>query len=106
MMKDIIGSVRVSKKIQPLLRFQRIEPILSPGGDYYISFGDNSAYPCKLLNVINEYSKTEVSVQIMCKSRKMVRDAQGNKSRIYPMQHLVYATEIGITPEDAVRNSV
>lgn len=70
MLGDIQGRVKVSPKIKTILRYERVEPELKLGSSYYISFGCNYAYPCTLINIINEFSQTEVEVKVMCKSKK------------------------------------
>lgn len=107
MIKEYEGRVKVSTSIKPLLRKDRVAPKLKVGGIYFVSFGTNNAYPCFLKEIINTSSNTEVKVEILIKPRYRNQLLYpGYKVKILSRIHLLYANEIGITPEDAVRNCV
>jgi len=106
MLKEYKYPIKVDSKIIPISTKDRIVPELKTGERYYISFQDNWAYPCQLLEIINEFSETEVRVQIELKAHfSYIRK---NGIMIYEPfhQHTIYACEIGSTPEEAVKNTV
>ena len=108
MLKEFKGGQKVDSSIKPLQFKNRQEPILKIGYDYYVSFDNNNVYPCTLLNVINEFDKTEVLIEIPMKpkSRKGYTNSFGITYNRWTQTNILYATEIGLTPEDAVRNQV
>jgi len=108
MIKEFKGGQKVDSSIKPLPFKKRKEPVLNIGYDYYVSFGNNCVYSCTLLEVINEFDRTEVKIEIPMKalSKKGYRTSFGGNSHRWVSTHIVYAREIGLTPEEAVRNQV
>lgn len=106
MLKQFKYREKVSSKIKAIPRKQRVEPKLEIGRKYYVSFGNNWAYPCILREIIKEFERTEVKIHI----RVIEKEAfyRKNGTMIYDPfeEHQVYANEIGHCPEDAVRNSL
>ena len=106
MLKEYKYSINVDQKIAPLPTKQRVVPELKAGERYYISFQDNWAYPCQLLEMINEFSETEVKVQIELKAQFFYIRKNGMMKYEPFQQHTIYASEIGSTPEEGVKNTV
>lgn len=108
MLKGYIGGVKVDKSIKPIPMKNRIVPTLVIGGDYYVSFGGNNTYPCKLIKVLDEMAEPDVNIEIPIKStsKKGFKDSKGNISQFSVSSHILNATEIGSTREEAVRNSM
>ncbi len=108
MIKTFQGGVKVDHNTKPLSYSKRVQPDLHIGYDYYVSFTNNNVYPCTLLEIINEFDKTEVKIGIpvKSKSKKGFIDGIGNRSFYLTQTNIVYATEIGLTPIDAVKNQV
>jgi hypothetical protein len=106
MIKEFRYRVKVPTQIKTLPRSQRVAPALKKGEKYYISFGNNWAYPCFIYEVVQEFERTEVRVKIKVKEQYAYFRQNGKMTYDPYEEHLVYANEIGITPEDAVRNSV
>lgn len=108
MIKEFQGRIKVSNEIKPLPLKARKTPKLIIGGNYYVSFGTNNAYPCTLVEIITEFSKTEVRVEIPEKprSKKGFIDINGNRSYNWKSTRVLYQDEIGSTPEEAVKNEV
>jgi hypothetical protein len=108
MIKEFKGGQKVDSSIKPLPFKKKKEPVLIIGNDYYVSFGNNYVYPCTLLEVINEFDITEVKVEIPMKalSKKGFKTSFGGISHRWVQTSILYAREIGLTPEDAVRNQV
>ncbi|HEX5155150.1 MAG TPA: hypothetical protein VFW07_27090 [Parafilimonas sp.] len=106
MIKQFKNGQKVNSSVKPLPFSLRKEPVLKIGWGYYVSFFDNNVYPCTLLEIINEFEKTEVKIEIPMKaqSRKGYLDSNGVRNNHWKQTHILYATEIGLTPEDAVRN--
>lgn len=100
MIKEFIGRKVVDNSIKPLPFKNRKAPQLIIGQDYYVSFGNNNAYPCTLLNVINEFSETEVKIEIHIRKKSTASNIKTFQTNI------LYSIEIGLTPDDAVRNQV
>lgn len=100
------GKIKVPSKIKPILRKDRITPELKENNRYYICFGNNNVYPCRLLAVVNKFDQTEVKVQFRVKPRFAKFRKNGITTYEPYVEHLVYANEIGETPEEAVRNMV
>jgi hypothetical protein len=106
MLKEFRYRVKVSPKIKTVPRSQRVTPELKSGEKYYVSFGTNWTYPCFITEVVREFEQTEVKIKIQV-TEKNAYFRQGGKMMYDPyIEHLVYAKEIGLTPEDAVRNAV
>lgn len=106
MLKEYKYPIKVDPKITPISTKDRIVPHLKIGERYYISFQDNWAYPCQLLEIINEFSETEVKVQIELKAQFSYIRKNGMMNYEPFQQCTIYACEIGSTPEDAVKNTV
>lgn len=106
MLKEFRYPIKVNSKIRTISRKERTEPELKLGSKYFVSFGTNYAYPCFLTAIINEFEQTEVKIKVQIKENISYFRKDGQLA-YYPFQeHLLYANEIGNTPEDAVRNSV
>lgn len=84
--------IRVDKQITPIHYSKRKEPVLQVGADYYVSFGNNIAYPCTLNEVIEG-------------SPKKIVISKYDNGKLFG-NHVLFSNEIGQTPEEAVRNSV
>ena len=84
--------IRVDKKIAPVHYTQRKEPMLRVGDDYYVCFGNNIVYPCKLNEIIEGPPKRVVI-------------SKYDNGKLFG-QHVLFSNEIGQTPEEAVINSV
>lgn len=107
MIMNYEGKIKVKSSIKPLTRDKRKAPELKEGQTYYVSFGNNNVYPCTLTKIINEYSETEVEIEIPHKrSKKRIRLQNGTITHYGTSSHILYTNEIGATPEDAVKNSV
>jgi hypothetical protein len=74
----------------------RTAPELILGGNYYVCFGSNYAYPCMIKEIINEFSETEVRIEIPMKpqSKKGFRDQSGNISHRWTQSNILYVTEL------------
>jgi hypothetical protein len=106
MLKEFRYRVKVKPSVKSLPWSQRITPDLKKAEKYYISFGNNWAYPCFIDEIINEFALTEVRVKIQVKDQYAYFREKGRMTYDPYEERLVYANEIGKTPEDAVRNSV
>ncbi len=82
-----VNKIKVDKKIEPVLFNERKGIPLTIGNDYYVSFGLNEAIPCKLVEIIEGPPK-----------RIRIRMEDG--------ENILFADEIGRTPEEAVINQV
>jgi len=85
------NAIKVDKSISPTPSTVRKEPVLAVGADYYVSFGNNIAYPCTLIEIIGG-------------SPKRIRISKKDKGEIFG-EHVLFSDEIGLTPEEAVRNT-
>jgi hypothetical protein len=83
--------IRVDKAITPIHYTKRTEPELITGADYYVCFGNNIAYPCTLKQIIEG------------RNRRVVITKYDNNQQFG--EHVVFSNEIGLTPEEAVRNT-
>lgn len=108
MIKGLLGRVRIDKSVKPIHFSKRTAPELIVENDYFVSFGSNDTYPCKLIKVINEFDRAEVEIEIPKRpmSKKGFRDSEGNISHNWVSSHILYADEIGLTREEAVINQV
>ncbi len=107
MLKEILDGVKVSPSIKPINRKDRQIPMLKLGHEYFISFLGHNAYPCTRVEIINEFDQTEVKVELRMKSPKGgFHDGSGMIRNYRTQNNIVYSTEIGITPQDAVKNQV
>lgn len=84
--------VKVNKSIKAVHFSERKSVKLIVGNEYYVSFGNNEAKRCKLLEIIDEHEEKRILIEIV--------SPRGNT------QHIIYADEIGTTPEEAVMNEV
>ena len=85
------NAIKVDKNVAPIPFEQRREPALTVGANYYVCFGSNVAYPCTLVEIIQG-------------PPKRVRISKKDKGEIFG-EHVLFSDEIGLTPEDAVRNT-
>lgn len=106
MLKEFKYGTKVSPKIKTVPKSQRITPELKTGKIYYVSFGGNWAYPCHISEIVQEFAQTEVRIKIRVKEKNAYFRKNGPMTYDPYEEHLVYANEIGQTPEDAVRNAV
>ena len=53
-----------AKSDERVTKTNRVEPKFVIGNKYFISFEKNVALPCSLVEVINEFSRTEVQKQL------------------------------------------
>ena len=88
-------NVKVDTKVKPVHFTKRKEPELIIGNDYYVSFGCNIAQPCTLFEIHQGDANELKSVTIGIKK----------KSGEYDGRNIVFADEIGLTPEEAVINT-
>lgn len=106
MLKEFPYPIRVSSKIKTILRKDRLVPELKIGNKYYVSFGTNCAYPCFLVEIINQFERTEIKIKIQVED-DLAYFRRDGKLIYEPFQmHILYANEIGSTPENAIRNAV
>lgn len=106
-MKQFLGKIKVPAGIRPITGSERIAPELEVGKGYYVCYGNNNVYRCRLSEIINEFAKTEVRILLPLKHshRKFIgQDGKWQYSEHEEM--IVYADEIGSTPEEAVRHTV
>ena len=89
--------IKVKNHVKPIHSDLRKEPELILGNDYFISFGSNKVIPGILLGIIDEGKNSLKQVQIGKKDNSPLGHGD-----IYK----VYSDEIGITPEEAVINTV
>lgn len=108
MIKNLYGGIKVDRRIKPLKISERIQPPLFVGSNYYVSFMNNNAYPCSIIEIINEFEQTEVKIEIplKLKSKKGAIDKNGNITFRPTQTNIIFGTDIGLTPEDAVKNQV
>jgi len=85
-------AIRVDKNITPVHFSKRTEPALTVGAEYYVCFGNNVAYPCTLIEIIGG-------------SPKRIRISKQDKGEVFG-EHVLFSDEIGMTPEEAARNTV
>ena len=83
--------IKVDKEITPIHYTKRTEPELIVGGDYYVSFGNNIAFPCTIKEIKEGRNKRVVIT-------KYDKDKEFG-------EHVLFSNEIGVTPEEAVRNT-
>lgn len=83
--------IKVDIEITPIHYTKRTEPVLTPGADYYVCFGNNIAYPCTLKEIIEGRNK------------RVVITKYDNNQRFG--EHVLFSNEIGQTPEEAVQNT-
>lgn len=84
--------IKVSSDVYPI-HFSKRKPVkLVIGEDYYVSFGNNEANRCKLIDIPEIYKGERIRIEIST--------PRGCSS------HTLFADEIGTTPEEAVINQV
>ena len=83
--------IKVDKEITPIHYTKRTEPELRVGGDYFVCFGNNVAFPCTIKEIKEGRNKRVVIT-------KYDNDKEFG-------EHVVFSNEIGVTPEEAVRNT-
>lgn len=81
--------VKVRSSVIPIHFSKRTPVKLVIGEDYYVSFGNNEAHRCKLLEIDE---RDRITVEIVSK--------RGSTT------HCLFADEIGATPEEAVINQM
>jgi hypothetical protein len=106
MIKEFKYRTKVSSQIQPIPKGHRTAPELKVGEHYYVSFGNNYAYPCFISEIVNEFQQTEVKIKIRVKEKEAYFRKDGRMIYDPYAEHLVYAFEIGRSPEEAVRHAV
>lgn len=73
--------------------FSKRQPVkLVIGEEYYVSFGNHDAKRCKLLDIIDDRGPKQVKIEILSSRGSTI--------------HILFADEIGTTPEEAVMNEV
>ena len=83
--------IKVDKEITPVHYTKRTEPKLEIGEDYYVCFGNNIAYPCRLKKIIEALPKRIVINKY-------------DDGKLFG-EHVLFSNEIGQTPEEAVLNT-
>lgn len=107
MIKEYEGRVKVKSSVKPLDRKDRKAPELKIGEPYYVSFGTNSVYRCILNEIIIEFNEPKVEVEVIIKPRHRRQYLYpGYWAKLISLTYRLLPTSIGVTPEDAVRNSV
>jgi len=98
----------VPRRIKPLPKKERRIVDLVPGTRYYVSFGTNNAYPCTLVEILEEFSIREIRVVIDYKPNRQgwYRNSTGALVWVTGNEHILFPSEIGETPEHAVQNEV
>jgi hypothetical protein len=76
--------IKVDKEITPIHYTKRTEPELTVGGDYFVSFGNNIAFPCTIKEIKGGRNKRVVIT-------KYDNDKEFG-------EHVVFSNEIGVTP--------
>lgn len=97
MRQEFINGVKVDKSIVPLEYKFRKAPQLIIGKEYFVSFGNNIAHPCKLITIHNILGRIEIEVEI-----KLKTNSKKTKSSI----HTLFSDEIGTTTEEAVLHEI
>jgi hypothetical protein len=105
-MKNYIGKIKVNSKIKPLKIKNRIKPTLEKDREYYISFGNNNAYPCRITEILQKQNMVNINIKTKPMSKKGYIDLNGQVSHNWVSSHTIYMNEIGDTPENAVKNTV
>lgn len=106
MIKEYIGRIKIDNKTKPLPIDLRTAPKITIGGNYFVSFGTNNTYPCKLVNYKEVKGRKEITIEIQAKSKKLVVKGDGSKSYFYQALHSLSPNEIGETAIQAVENTV
>lgn len=91
--------IKVNKHIKPLPYNERTIPELVVGKEYFVCFGNNNARPSRLLEIRENgmvlMEKKKPLIFLLGKGYKFIIDA-----------NLLYPDEIGLTPIQAVHNTV
>ena len=87
--------IKVDKSFKEIHFSMRKQIDLIVEKDYFVSFGDNFAYHCKLKEVLFDREKTD-----------MVRIETAVKIGNVSNKFTVFADELGATPEESVINCV
>lgn len=88
----LVIDVKVDSSVLPLHYSQRKPVELVIGKEYYVSFGNHEAHRCELIEIPEMYGGARIEVKIP-------------NERGYTT-HILFADEIGNTPEEAVLNEV
>jgi len=95
--------IKVDKKIKPIHNKLRKKFSLTIGVDYFISFGRNTVFPCKLTGVADNHIIIEIPEKP--RSNKRYLELNGYTSHNCKSTHIIFRDEIGRTPEEAVINT-
>ena len=74
------------------------------GGSYFVSFGANKAYPCKVIDIDEHLPFCQVKVEFNAKSKRLTVLEDNTKSYFYTFPYTFSLHQIGKTPEQAVQN--
>lgn len=94
---NLVGRIKV-KGVKPVPVEKRIKFDITVGLKYYISFEDNQVYPCILKEIITTLEPKQIKV--VSQLNKLKKDG----GAIFYNEFIVYAHEIGRTPEEAAKN--
>jgi len=86
--------ISVDKSVKSIHFTKRKSVELHIGNMYYVSFGENMAHPCKLIDIDEERGEITVSSYII------------NRGKELETTNILFKDEIGLTPEEAVINCV
>lgn len=84
--------IKVDRSVSPTPFSQRKPVNLVIGEEYYVSFGNNEAHRCKLVDIPEMYKGQRITIETPT-PRGLIT-------------HLLFADEIGTTPDEAVMNQV
>jgi hypothetical protein len=100
--------IKVDKKIKPIPFTKRTAVELVVGKEYFISFGNNVVKHCVLTKIsdITDLQQITIDIPIKPRSKKGFIDINGLISHNWTSTHCIYADEIGMTPEEAVKHEV
>ena len=84
--------IKVDSSVCPTHFSQRKPVKLVIGEDYYVSFGNNEAHRCKLVDIPEMYQGQRIKIE--------TPTPRGS------ITHILFADEIGTTPDEAVMNQV
>lgn len=98
--------IKVDKRIKPI-HYKKRKPIrLTIGDKYYVSFGSNLVSRCTLIEIDIIKGKITIEIPTRPKSPKGYKTIDGKISHHWVSTHVLFPDEIGLTPEEAVRNTV
>ena len=89
---DMYKRKKVDSSVCPTHFSQRKPVKLVIGEDYYVSFGNNEAHRCKLVDIPEMYQGQRIKIE--------TPTPRGS------ITHILFADEIGTTPDEAVMNQV